>query len=201
MSRTVYGVPGRHPSGEDGKKPLPKAKIKLVLKHEEKLKLQHDRVFSEMKKWDDFKESFKSENTVEDALEIDKFVLESVQRANRARSQIVETNERPILFVYGDQAEVYNFSLRLIEGGKNFRGQKTDWLTQFEKFYNRFRAQTIADYQLDLSIRYKEKEFHGVWLNMDIQEESDFDRTAVVNFQLFVLKKVDHTYTINGEEG
>lgn len=183
------------PRGSDEKLTvLPDSKITLELPApgsflEEKLKEQYESLFaSELGDWDNFIRPFKKRDNL---LEINRFALESVQRANRARAQVVETNESPFLFVYGDQAEVYTFSLQLLDGGKLATSNgDVDWLNSFEDFYTAFKAQTIADYRLRLSVHYKNNEYVGVWLNMDVQETSEFDTVAMVSFQFYCTKKI-----------
>ncbi len=176
---------------------LPKTKITLEMpgdsRLKEKLKSQHNNLFaSELGSWSEFVRPFSSlENGQSDKLVLDCFALDSVQRSNKSRSQIVETNEAPFLFVYGDQAELYTFSLQLLDGGRLATSDEDiNWLNKFEDFYTRFRAQTIVDYQMRLSIHYKNNEFFGVWLNMDIQENSEFDTLAVATFQFYCTKKI-----------
>lgn len=199
------GVTSRYPSrGGGGRKELPKATITLELPApssglRKRLENEHELLFeASMGEWSAFIAPFQTNKANPNLLTIDTFLLETAQRSHRSRSQIAETNEAAILFMYGEQAKVYSFSLRLMDGGENLSGTTFDWLEKMEKFYERFSGQTIADYNMKFTLSYKHREYTGVWLNFDIQEESDFDRTAGVTFQMFVLDKRSSNYTING---
>jgi hypothetical protein len=199
----MLGVTSRYtPGTAGGKKTLPKAKITLELpsqpEYREHLENEHLLFRNKLGDWNSFIAPYQKDSANPNRLEIDSFVLENVQRSHRSRSQIVETNESAILFMYGEQALVYNFALRLMDGGENLSGEKFDWLDKLERFYERFSGQVIADYNMDFRVSFKRRSYKGVWLNFDIQEESDFDRAAGVTFQMFVVEKNPHLYTING---
>ncbi len=208
-SKYGFGVTSKYSSDANIKGDLPKAVIKLELppKTEDtqgvtawgKLQKEHNESFGGLDSFDEFIKPYqKRPDSKPNELILDTFVLENVQRSRRSRSQVIETNERAILFVYGEQAKLYTFALRVLDGGVPLQGKeyKTNWLDHFEKFYERFGPQTIADHQLRFSISYKGNEHVGVWLNMDIQEESNFDKVAGVTFQMFVSETITPTYTI-----
>ena len=194
------GVTARYPTGDSGKE-LPKARITLALPDptsplRERLEREHDRFFVI---WGI---GIPSLSPFEKTRLTPIFDHRYVYLGNGAAFQEPLANRRNqrnrYSFMYGEQAKIYNFSLRLMDGGENLFGTSFDWLDKIEKFYERFNGQVIADYNMKFAISYKNREYTGVWLNFDIQEESDFDKTAGVTFQMFVLNKETKSYKVNG---
>lgn len=195
----VYGVvsPYRYDDETSG---LNKAALVLTIPSDEvaqKLSEAHDKNRFGGLSWEEFIRPFQLQFPHDkNQLTIKEFILENDHQPNRSRFQVVETNESSILFMFGDQARIFTYQLRLLQGGFNLVGQDTDWFSRLENFYHRFNGTIIASYGLKLSLQF-DREIHDiVWLNFDAQRSADTDTLASVTIQAFVVNKKRPKYTL-----
>lgn len=136
---------------------------------------------------EDLKEKFSDYEIKYGKIIFDKFMLRNVSRSKKPISQIVQTNKYPILYVLGERAKVYNFSLSLLDGGTDMLGDDYGWLNQFEKINQLADAKALVDNEgLKLKIVYGDKIATGVWLDVGIRENADQDKVVSCDFQMFV---------------
>ena len=174
----LFGVPSK---GER------KARIRLDLPRDERLLALLKRHCGGDNKWNELVAKY-GDPTLNDRLEIKNFVLESTQRSKRQRYQIVETNESPTLFAYGDLAKVYFITLRVINAGPNIFNpeQNNNWLDELEEFYDLFKLHILIDYNMTLKIITRDREITGYWLNFNISEQAEMDKVATITFDFYV---------------
>lgn len=190
----IFGVPAGYTEQGD----LPKAEIRLEIPGNDVLNLlkaTHD--VDRFGEWEEFITPYKVGDPPNDQqLVLREFILADVTKSNRTRFQIVETNESPILFTFGDQAKVYSYEFQILNGGLNLAGQDTEWIRRFEDFYERFNAVTIATYGLRLYVDYDREVHEVVWLTLDIRQSSESDVIATAHSQMYLVNKRRKRYTL-----
>ena len=119
-------------------------------------------------------------------LVLEDFFLSAISESYPERTQIIETNEFPIMFGFGEGARIFQFEISVFDDKDR---EDFDWLTFLKKFHRICKATTIIDYNLDFRIQYNQEEFKGVWFNMNFQKNSQRDKVVLGNFKFFVLKE------------
>lgn len=206
MDVEVFGVPSSYlkpESGSRGERRLPKAEIRIDIPRNDdgpdtlaRLRADHDDARYQLP-WNEYVAPYVDPHN-DRILRLRHFVLGDVGESVRSRFQVVESNESPILFMFGEQARIYNYNFHILSGGTNLRNQDTDWKRLFERFYDRFNGAVIAHYRLKMYLSFAREEHQVVWLNLDMRRSSETDVLAVAQSQMFLVKKRWKQHTVNG---
>ena len=158
-----------------------KAKIKIEFPQQ---------IYENEDQFDAFFEEFESEEKGPYRLIIDQFMLDSVNKTTQDRMQVNETNLYPVVFSFGRKATMYQFQLKLRNSENKLNdGVEYNWLEKFEQIIDTFNAKTIIDYDLTMSIEYKNTYMQGVWNNISIRQQGQNDKMAVVSFKFIATVK------------
>jgi hypothetical protein len=122
-------------------------------------------------------------------IELDKFYIQRISENNLDRTQVIESNEHPMFFAFGEGAETHQYQLNVLDGKENMLGENTNDLEYYEKFYDFARPHTILDYEMEMTIIYSNKRIKGIWYNMNYDKNSQNDKVVGVSFKFFVIKK------------
>jgi len=122
-------------------------------------------------------------------IELDKFFIQRISENNLDRTQVIESNEHPMFFAFGEGAETHQYQLNVLDGKENMLGENVDDLNYYEDFYELARPHTILDYEMEMTIIYSDKKIKGIWYNMNYDKNSENDKVVGVSFKFFVIQK------------
>lgn len=119
---------------------------------------------------------------------VDKFILRSANIVPPDKVQIVDTNEAPVFFAFGERAEVNSYSIALLNNPREQLSKDDhNWFKIFKEFHKIFRPTTIVDYGLELRLYYDNTVHEGIWFNMMYQQDADSEKIVGANFQWFSI--------------
>lgn len=179
-------------------KTLKKATIILTIDSEKQLEKMKEKIGTEV---DELIDKLGSEETKEAPYEIimDKFFLQRINRTPKDRYQIMETNEYPILFAYGEGAEMHQYSISVLNGSeKNLSEEDYNWLDDYELFFKIARLHNLVDFGLNLTIEYSNRIYEGLWFDMQYDENAQLDKITGANFRFFVIEKRKYPKILKG---
>ncbi|MFW5895111.1 MAG: hypothetical protein ACOCT9_00050 [archaeon] len=123
---------------------------------------------------------------------MNKFYLKSINRSPKDRTQIIETNEYPLFFGFGEGAELHKYSITVLAGGKeNFLEESSNWIDTYEDFFTIARPHNIIDYNLRFNISYSNRSYDGLWFGMVFNENAEMDKIVGVSFNFFVTNSYE----------
>lgn len=120
---------------------------------------------------------------------LDKFHIQRISENNVDKTQVIESNEFPMFFAFGEGAETHQYQLNVLDGKENMLKEDAGWLNIYEDFYKLARPHTILDYELQMSIIYSDKKINGIWYNMNFDKNSQNDKVVGASFKFFVISK------------
>lgn len=120
---------------------------------------------------------------LEPVYKTNRFLLQQAQEMQAERAQIMETFGDPHLFLYGKQAEVYQYSGILLNT-KTFQ-----WKAEFLQAWDRYLRATVSrENKTKVYLTYDNVLREGFLLNTSISQSTEL-KQVVFSFSMFIVRK------------
>lgn len=120
---------------------------------------------------------------LEPVYKTNRFLLQQAQEVQSERVQIMETFGDPQLFLYGKQAEIYQYS------GILLNTRTFQWKTEFLQAWDTFLRGTVSrENKTRVYLTYDNVLREGFLLNSSISQSTEL-RQVVFNFSMFIVRK------------